>query len=340
MSATPRRLGKYELQQLLGHGSTGEVWKGYDHQTSRNIAIKLLHPDLLQSDPNFMTTFLTEWQYITTLRHPNIVPVHEVHISRPSASDDDNGSGSTTPYIVMEYIEGHTSLLENIQHTSRAGNFPAVADIVYLFTSIGQAIDYAHEQGLVHGNIKPGNILLDTTHTQHISSGEPMLTDFGIAKLPGSKHNIAPAYLSPEQVKEQEAGPRSDIYSLGIILYEMCTGVLPFHDESHVAIMMHHLNTLPTPPILINPSIPAELSEVILRALAKNPDSRFPTACLLAEAIAEACAVEQTAHLTSNKMQARAHEFHYYPGNGSLRPPATPKQSISDMTSILGVAQP
>ena len=277
------------------------------------------------------------WQAIIALHHANIVQVHEVNISRPSAS---SSISSTTPYIVMDYIEGHTTLAEYIQRTSRANNFPAVSDIVSLFTRLASAIDYAHAQGIVHGNIKPANILLNTTNTQQLSCGEPMLTDFGIASLPGNKSNMSPFYLAPEQVKGQAARPPSDIYALGMILYEICTGVLPFHGQSAVAIMMHHINTLPTPPMLINMQIPAALSEVILRAIAKDPDTRFATASLLAEALAEACSIKHTPHLTLNKPQSGSTEPRYYPTSGPLPLFSTQPQPPLPIAPILGVAQP
>src|SRR5205085_1708170 len=197
MSTTPRRLSKYELQQLLGRGSTGEVWQAYDLQMRRKVAIKLLHPDLLQTDPNFMTHFMQAGQLLTSLHHPNIVQIHEVNISRPSASQ------GVTPYIVMDYIEGQSTIAQYIQQTSRAGKFPPVSAIVYLFSSLGLAIDYAHEQGCVHGDIRSANILLNQNNTTHFASGEPMLTDFGIANLDGSQLTTSPFYLSPEQVKGQ-----------------------------------------------------------------------------------------------------------------------------------------
>ena len=132
MSTTPSRIGKYELRKLLGRGSTGEVWKGFDLQSRSDIAIKLLHPDLLQTDPNFIATFMKEWPSICSLHHPNIVQVREVNISRQSSlasQSSQSTSGGTTPYIVMDYIKGQ-SLADYIQSTSRVGNFTAVSAIV------------------------------------------------------------------------------------------------------------------------------------------------------------------------------------------------------------------
>jgi len=333
-------MGKYELRNLLGHGSAGEVWKGLDAQTRQDVAVKLLHPDLLQNDPNFITLFMKEWQAITALHHPNIVHVREVAVSRPSEATNE-----TTPYIVMDYIEGQTTLATVIQRTSRVGTFPPISDIVYLFTCIGAAVDYAHEQHIVHNNIKPSNILLDINNTAHSKDGEPMLTDFGIAHLPGNQNNVSTLYISPEQVKGEKPNPRSDIYALGVILYEICTGVLPFHGESNMAIMMHHLNTLPTSPMLINPNIPLALSEVILRTLAKDPKTRFATASLLARAFAEACSVEQLPQMALNKNQASHEGPFFYTTSGALRVPATqgpatPRQPTNGIPSILGVSQP
>src|SRR5947209_4946437 len=173
MNTSPRRLGRYELQKLLGRGSTGEVWQGYDHAARSAVAVKLLHPDLLQTDPNFMNIFMQAWQPLLSLHHPGIVQVREVNISRSAEFT------GMTPYIVMDYIDRHMTLADSLLRTSRAGHFPPVAEIAYLFTYLGLAIDYAHEQGIVHGNIKPTNILLDIHNTTHVVGGEPLLTDFG-----------------------------------------------------------------------------------------------------------------------------------------------------------------
>lgn len=287
MSATPQHLGKYELRQQLGRGGVGDVWKAYDLQLHRDIAVKVLHTDL-QSDPHFLTRFTREGQKIADLHHTNIVQIHEVNIARSPQSHE------TTAYIAMEYIAGQT--LENYLHdTARRGAYPPLSQIIYLFTCLGAAIDYAHQKNIVHGNIKPSNILLNMNDTGQFETGEPMLTDFGLPLLLGPNANISsPLYMAPEQARGMPAVGRSDIYSLGVMLYEICTGVRPFRDESSVAVMMQHINTLPTPPILINPNVPLALSEVILHALTKDATSRVASATDLARAVADACAGQNT----------------------------------------------
>ena len=319
MSTVPQHIGKYELKQSLGRGSAGEVWKGHNPLLHQDVAIKLLYPDL-QSDPNFMKQFVQQGHLLASLHYPNLVRIREVNISRPPEANE------TTAYVVMDYIEGQT-LADYINATSRKGNFPSPEQIVYLFTSLGVAIDYGHQRGFVHGNIKPGNILLARQNTKRFEGGEPLLSDFGIAQLLGNAAGISsPLYMSPEQAKGHAITGRSDIYSLGVILYEICTGVQPFRDESSVAIMMQHINTLPTPPGLINSNIPAQLSEVILRAMSKDPDARYSKASLFAAAIADACLVQSTLNISDEKMTADNEEGLY--------------TRNTNTGSILGVSQP
>ncbi len=169
MSTSPRRLGKYELQQRLGQGSMAEVWKALDTQLQRYVAIKLLHANL-QVDPNFITRFQREAQLIASLHHPNIVKIHDFQVTSVAEI------GDPIAYMVMDYVEGQT-LADYIRNTSGSGRFPAAADIVHLFASISQAIDYAHQKGMLHRDIKPANILLDRRNTMSNPMGEPILTD-------------------------------------------------------------------------------------------------------------------------------------------------------------------
>lgn len=290
------RLGKYELLNRLGQGGMGEVWKAQDTQLRRYVAIKILHPNL-QENPDFVTHFMREARFVASLQHPNIVQIHDFQLT------DIQGS-SVTAYMVMDYVEGGT-LADYIRGTSRKGQFPPAEDVVYLFAAISLALDYAHQKGMVHRDIKPANILLDKRATTSKPMGEPILTDFGIAKLQGGgaatvTHTAigTPLYISPEQAKGQVASERSDLYSLGVILYEIVTGVTPFRGNNPIAIMMQHVNEMPTPPTLINPNISPALSEVVLRSIAKDPAARFPTASAMTVALAQALGVRVPSSLS------------------------------------------
>jgi eukaryotic-like serine/threonine-protein kinase len=285
--STPQRLGKYELREHLGRGGMAEVWKAFDTELERYVAIKLLHADL-QTDPEFITRFTREARAIASLHHPNIIQIHDFQIFRSSEL------GSPTAYMVMDYVEGQT-LARYIHSTSHIGKFPPPTDIIQIFMSISQAIDYAHQHGMIHRDIKPANILLDQRNTKHVPMGEPILTDFGIAKILGAASGTisgmwlgTPLYTSPEQAQGHPGSERSDIYSLGVILYEMCAGVPPFRGENVTSIILQHANAMPLPPALINPNIPPALSMVILRCLAKDPTMRFSSASSVAAALAEA----------------------------------------------------
>ncbi|TMC16920.1 MAG: hypothetical protein E6J33_08690 [Chloroflexi bacterium] len=337
MSTNPQRLGKYELLERLGQGGMAEVWKARDTQLQRYVAIKILHANL-QEDPNFITRFEREAQLIASLHHPNIVQVHDFQVSRSPES------GAPMAYMVMDYIEGGT--LENyIAGTSARGKFPSPAQLVHLFTSISLAIDYAHRQGMIHRDIKPANILLDSHNTTRNHMGEPILTDFGVAKLLGvssttlsAAQSGTPLYSSPEQGRGYPGNERSDIYSLGIILYEMVTGVPPFRGETPVAVITQHLNATPTTPSLINPNIPPALTMVILKALAKDPNARFASASSMAAAIADALNLSVPESLGQSAYSKDAEDMATY-----IHPPEqpgiTPLLSSPSVGSLDGINQ-
>ena len=287
MSTEPsKRLGKYELRERLGSGGMAEVWKAFDTQLQRFVAIKLLHTKL-QADSNFTSRFQREAQVIASLHHPNIVQIHDFQVEQ--------GTGSESPifYMVMAYIEGQT-LADYIAGTSAQGKIPTPIQLVNIFTSISLAVDYAHQKGMIHRDIKPANILLDQRNRAHNPMGEPILTDFGLAKLLGvtgvtltGTQMGTPLYTSPEQAQGYPGNERSDLYSLGVILYEMVTGVAPFRGDTPTAVLAQHLFATPNPPVLFNPSIPPALTMVMMTALAKDPNARFPRASAMTAAIAE-----------------------------------------------------
>ena len=286
MSTQPRRLGQYELQEQLGRGNATEVWKAFDVQLHRHVAIKLLHASL-QEDSTFIARFEREARLIASLYHPNIVRVHDFHIASEEVD------GPTTAYMVMEYVEGQT-LARYIDGTSKLGNIPHPTIIVQFFASICLAVHYAHQNGMIHRDLKPTNILLDVRNTRNNPVGEPILTDFGVAKLLGVATSTltntqfgTAFYISPEQANGYAGNEQSDIYSLGVILYEVATGKLPFQGDDQIAVMAQHLNAAPPSPRLINPNIPPALEGVILRCLAKDPKARFPGALSLAVSVAE-----------------------------------------------------
>ena len=322
----PQYLGKYELRERLGRGGMAEVWKAFDPQLERYIAIKLLHADL-QNDPEFMTRFAREARAIASLHHPNIVQIHDFQISGSAESNN------PLAYMVMDYVEGGT-LADYIRHTARARKFPPAEDIMHLFTSISKAIDYAHQQGMAHRDIKPSNILLDkralkASPDAQYQMGEPILSDFGMVKLLTSSSSTlnrwwlgTPAYISPEQVMGYPGNELSDIYSLGVILYEICTGMRPFQGETMHTIMMHHVNTMPPPPVLINQSISLALSAVILRSLAKDPAARFPSASSMAAALAEALTSPSAVDLSQTLVVGRPATHN--PAEPHLPPALTP----------------
>ena len=325
----PKGFGKYELRELLGRGGMAEVWKAFDTQLERYVAIKLLHADL-QADPEFMTRFTREAKVIASLHHPNIMQIHDFQIYQSPESK------TPVAYMVMDYVEGQT-LAGYIRSTSRMGKFPPAAEIVAIFAAVSRAVDYAHRQGMIHRDIKPGNILLDQRRvSSQYPMGEPILTDFGIAKLMGSSSGTVsgswlgtPLYISPEQAQGQPGNERSDIYSLGVILYEVCTGVQPFRGESVQAIMVQHLNSMPTPPTYFNNAITPLLTNVIMRGMAKDPVMRFSSASSMTAALAEALnvAVPQDMHTSMQLMDEMSGPTYLSPLQSGSMPLLAPSLS-------------
>ncbi|GCE25719.1 hypothetical protein KDA_12030 [Dictyobacter alpinus] len=285
MSTNPRYLGPYELQQRLSSTNQYEVWKAFDQQQQREVVITILHLQGTNSN-ELVPRFLYETKNLTALNHPSIAKIYETRFSS-LPEQEEAGFTRNDAYIVCEYIEG-VSLVDYIDATARVGNFPLPADIYHLLAPIGSAIDYAHQHGIIHSRLKPASIVFARQQDSEEPLGEAKLTGFGM-------HNILSplglplgdvAYISPEVAQGLTENTRSDIYSLGVILYELCTGTLPFHADSASEMLLQHIHATPMSPALINPHIVPGLTAIILRCLAKDPASRYPTAAALVAAVA------------------------------------------------------
>lgn len=269
MSTEPRVIaGRYRVDELIGHGGMAKVYRGYDLTLGREVAIKILDPDLAR-DTAFRTRFRLEAQAASRMSHPSIVRVFDA--GDPSAND---ASSNEPPYIVMELVKG--TLLKDI---ISAGPVP-VADAVRYVDGILEALDYSHRAGVVHRDIKPGNVMVT-------DKGQVKVMDFGIARaVSDSSSTVAEttqiigtaAYFSPEQAKGEPVDARADLYSTGVVLYELLTGRQPFRGESPVAVAYQHVSETPVPPTEVNEEAPGALDPIVLRALAKDPYQRYPDA--------------------------------------------------------------
>ena len=322
--------GQYELQQRLGRNNTGEVWRAYDSALQHAVIIKFFRTDLADAADS-LVHYAHHVERVASLHHHNIVRIHDLHIL-PSWSPH---SQSPLVCLAMEYIEGE-SLADYIHSTSVAGKIPSSTEIVQLFTSIALALDTAHRHGIIHGNLKPANILLRQSPASPDKIGIPMLTDFGSTKLlPDKQGQSIPYYLAPEQIKGVPADERSDIYALGVMLYELYTGMPPFRGNRPIAVMMQHISAPPTPPDLVNPGISPALTQVILRCLEKDPQRRFPNASSLALVLAKALHVPVPEELRRSIMLS-GETPSFAPSPGSLSPtPSSPPQRKRRSNSLV-----
>ena len=267
-------LGKYRILEPLGRGGMAQVYKAYHPQLDRYMAIKILRSDLVEND-EFLTRFRHEAHAVSGLRHANIVQVFDFDMQ-----DD-------YYYMVMELLEGDTLRALLNDYRVRNQRMP-LAEIVRIIKDVLSGLSYAHAEGIIHRDIKPANIMLN-------KKGQAVLTDFGIAQIIGStQHTVSGAlmgtlnYMAPEQGLKGECDNRSDIYSLGIVLYEMLTGYTPFDADTPLAILMKHLNDPLPLPTQVDPALPIALEMIVLKALAKDPDDRFQSADEMSKALENA----------------------------------------------------
>ncbi len=276
--ASPRKMGPYEIIGPIGTGGMATVVKAYQPRLDRHVAIKMLHAMFL-SDQGFLARFEREGRVVANLSHANIIPLF----------DYDQDPETKQPYLVMQLIEGQ-SLKERLV---REGP-PPLSATLHIITAIASALTYAHSRGVLHRDVKPSNIIMDQDNV-------PYLMDFGLARMIKAGESTmsadmmigTPHYISPEQAQGSLIlDARTDVYALGVVLYEMVVGRLPFSGDTPFIIVHKHIYEPPTPPREVMPDLPGEVEAVLLKALSKAPEDRYETPNALAEAFR--AAVERT----------------------------------------------
>src|SRR5688572_13838503 len=269
-------LGQYRIEAKIGQGGMAVVFKAYQSSLDRYVAIKVLPPSLVEKAPVFIKRFQREAKAIARLHHPNILPVY------------DFGVEGEYNYIVMRYVKGSQTLSQMIP---QGLDYQSKVDLVL---QIAGALAYAHKEGIIHRDVKPSNILLD--------EGWTLLSDFGLAKAneltsrltSTGSHIGTAAYMSPEQAQGVLIDQRTDIYALGVILYELLTGTIPHDAPSALGILLKRTTEPPLPPRMINPDIPKRMEQVIIRALAANLEYRYASTLDFIKSLKEAKAAEAT----------------------------------------------
>jgi eukaryotic-like serine/threonine-protein kinase len=269
-----KTLGRYQLKALLGEGGMGMVFRAYDPNLHRDVAIKVMHPHLLRM-PGFKERFLQEAIVAARLQHPGIVQVH------------DSGEADGVLYIVMAFIQGG-NLSDLLDDLRVKGEWVPLREAVEIVQQVSAALDYAHRHGVLHRDIKPGNIMLECEPSGGLPY-RPVLTDLGLAKLleggVETQTGVSmgtPAYMSPEQAQGLPVDARSDVYSLGALLYHLCTGQLPFPAKTISDAIRYHVQAAPPPPSQVNPRVTREIELTILKTLEKDPARRFSDAAQFA----------------------------------------------------------
>ncbi len=289
MSATPKTIGKYRVVRAQGQGGFATVYRALDDTLGREVALKALHTSLTK-DPTFVQRFRHEARLVAQLFHPNIVPIFEI------------GEQDEQLYIAYRFIQG-TSLREWMQKKGT----PPLRQVVDIVRQVGEALDYAHASEIIHRDIKPANILVQ-------EDGQIFLTDFGIARaVEGTRFTQTggivgtPEYMSPEQAESAELDWRTDLYSLGVVAYEMCTGKVPFSGTTPVSTCYMHAHQPPPLPSTLHARAQEPVERVLLKILSKDPQERYQSGRELAQALREA--VEELENQVVPSLLAKARQL-------------------------------
>ncbi len=275
---TGHKLGQYELRERIGEGGMAAVYRAWQSSLQREVAVKVLSTALGQ-EGDFQQRFLREAQTVARLEHPHVIPIY------------DYGTDNGLTYVVMRLLTGGTLAKRLAAVKQGARPLPSLNEVATITRAVADALDYAHSFGVIHRDVKPNNIIFDTR-------GTPFLTDFGIASMLSSANELTqsgfilgtPGYMSPEQWRTEALTPASDQYALGVVVYEMLTGQMPFQADTPLQLMYQHLND-PVPPLdRFRAGLPASLVAVVEQALAKLPGQRFPTCHAFASAFEQAVA--------------------------------------------------
>jgi serine/threonine protein kinase len=272
-----RTLGNYRLDRLLGRGGMARVYFGWDIRLHRPVAIKVMD-ERYRDNPAYTARFVREARAVAAWNHPNISKVYFA------------GEEEGWPFFVMEYIRG-LDLQQLLRQYTAAGELMPHTDVLRIGRAMAKALDYAHQKGVIHRDVKPSNLIVS-------DDGRVVLTDFGLAMnvTQGTLGEVfgSPHYIAPEQARNSsEAVPQSDLYSLGVMLFEMLTGVVPFDDPSPTALALKHLTQDPPPPRQLNPALNPQVETVLLKALAKQPGQRYQTGEALVDALQSALELGQ-----------------------------------------------
>ena len=267
-----RQLANFRIDRLLGRGGMGSVYAGWDVRLHRPVAIKVIDARY-REDPTYAERFIQEARAVASWQHPNILQVHY--------ADDQNG----IYYFVMEYVRG-LDLGQLLRQYAAVGELMPIEDVLRIGGAVADALDYAHRKGVIHRDVKPSNVIVS-------DDGRVVLADFGLAMNvgQGSQGKVfgSPQYMSPEQARNSaQVVPQSDLYSLGVMLFQMLTGALPFNDPSPASLALQHITKEPPSPRLFNPDLSPAVEAVLLKALSKFPKERYQSGRDLMDALERA----------------------------------------------------